>query len=79
MVTGGKRTFVVSGNSVREALNNLFTEEPQLRVHILDEMAQPRRHILLYANDQDTRWIGGLDAAISNNTDLTIIQAVSGG
>ncbi len=79
MVTDGCRVFPVTGGTVSEALNNLFESAPQLRTHILDESGSIRQHILIYADDSDIRWTGGLTASIADCNELTVIQAVSGG
>ena len=79
MVTDGQRIFSVWGNTVLEALQNLFDSAPSLRTHILDESGSVRQHILIYADDTDIRWTGGLATETSKCRELMVIQAVSGG
>ncbi|GMQ81031.1 MAG: hypothetical protein BMS9Abin05_0461 [Rhodothermia bacterium] len=79
MITGGRKDYKCAGSNVRLVFENLFTQEPSLRVHILDENNAVRQHVLVYVGEEDLRWLGGLDAKLSGPTDITILQAVSGG
>ena len=79
MVTNGQRSFTVTGDTIAEALQNLFASASQLRNHIMDESGSVRQHILIYADDSDIRWTGGLTTTITDCQELTVIQAVSGG
>lgn len=79
MITDGRRGFEVKGTSLREVLENLFRIEPRLRVHILDDAGALRQHILIFLDDRDARWSGGLDAETQDTTTVTVLQAVSGG
>ena len=38
-----------------------------------------RRFINIYINDEDVRFLGGLDAAIKDGDSITILPAVAGG
>ena len=79
MMTGGRRVFLCNGITVRDALEDLFTTEPVLRVHLFDDGGAVRPHILIYAGEENVRWIGGLDAELGTRKSVTILQAVSGG
>ena len=79
MMTGGRKEYKCTGSSVRSVFENLFTQEPSLRVHILDENRAVRQHVLVYVGEEDLRWLGGLDAELRGPTHITILQAVSGG
>jgi hypothetical protein len=79
MMTGGRKDFKCSGTSVRDAFENLFSQEPSLRVHIMDENSAIRQHVLVYVGEEDLRWLGGLDSELNGPTNITVLQAVSGG
>ena len=38
-----------------------------------------RRFINIYINDEDVRFLGGLDAAVKDGDSITILPAVAGG
>lgn len=75
----GSATVEVTGGSVRDALDSLFTKHPALRVHILDEKTHLRQHVLCFHNGVNTRWNESLDIPVKDGDRITIMQAVSGG
>lgn len=79
LMAGGQKIYHCAGSTVRSAFDNLFEQAPSLRVHILDESGMVRQHVLVYVGDENLKWIGGLDAELSGPTQITVLQAVSGG
>lgn len=77
-VLGGRDSFEVEGETLKEALEHAFRQVPALRVHIVDESGNLRRHVLCFHNDVNTRWLDG-DPGLADGDRITILQAVSGG
>lgn len=65
----------VTGSSVTEVLGALFTAEPGLRGHILDETGAIRPHVAVFVDGTQAK----LDTAVSDNADVYVLHAVSGG
>lgn len=65
--------------SVGELLQQLTNLYPRIKPHLLSDNGQLRKFILLYLNDEDIRYKGGLDAALHENTIVKIIPAIAGG
>ena len=65
----------LEGASVREVLDNLFREEPALRNHLIDETGASRPHVLIFVNGSQA----SLDTRVASDSDIRLLQAVSGG
>ena len=78
-VVQGHRRFEVEGGTVRDALEALFAERPELRVHLFEETGGLRPHVLCFHNEVNTRWEDDLEQPTGDGDQITIMQAVSGG
>ena len=76
---GGTTTVVVEAATVQGALEALVRQYPPLGIHLFDESGAFRRHVLCFHNEENTRWLDGLDRPVRAGDTVTIIQAVSGG
>jgi molybdopterin synthase sulfur carrier subunit len=65
--------------SVEAALRALWAEHPDLRLRIVDEQGQLRRHVNVFVGGESVRYTGGLDTPIADGVEIAIIPAVSGG
>jgi molybdopterin synthase sulfur carrier subunit len=69
----------VSGDTVREALDGLCREHPELRDRLLDDGDDLRRFVNVYLCGEDIRFLSGMDTAVGEGDELTILPAVAGG
>jgi len=67
------------GATVREVVEELERQCPGIRARLLDERGEVRRYLNLFLNDEDVRFLGGLDAKVTAADRLTIIPAIAGG
>jgi sulfur-carrier protein len=65
----------VTGSTVAEALDDLFSSLPGLRNHVLDERGVVRPHVSLFVDGHQA----DLDTAIRSDAQIRILHAVSGG
>jgi molybdopterin synthase sulfur carrier subunit len=65
--------------SVREALDIVFTANPQLRSYVVDEQGRLRKHINVYVNDRMVNDRIALSDAVAANDEIFVFQALSGG
>lgn len=75
-LVGGSRSVPVSGETVSEVLEAVFAVHPELRIHVLDETGSVRPHVAVF---NDGAMIRGLDEAVGDGAEITVLQAVSGG
>jgi molybdopterin synthase sulfur carrier subunit len=77
--TSGAGEVTAEGATLREVLDDLESSHPGIRDRILDETGALRRFVNVYVGDDDVRFIGGLDAEITDGARISIIPAVAGG
>ena len=69
----------VEAASVREALEAVFADNPQLRSYILDDQSRLRKHVNVFINGRLMRDRIGLGDAIAAADEVFVFQALSGG
>lgn len=75
----GQAEAQVAGTTVREALDGLCNEHPELRDRLLDDGADLRRFVNVYLRGEDIRFLSGMDTEVAEGDELTILPAVAGG
>ena len=76
--TGGSRSVDVSGDTVAEALEDLFGKHPALRDRVTQD-GQLSSFINVYVNDRDVRYRDGLETAIDAGDTIIPLPAMAGG
>jgi MoaD family protein len=76
--TGGESELVVDGSTVGEALDAVFDRYDGLRERIT-ENGDLRRFVNVYVSGEDIRFQDGLETAINDGDEVTILPAVAGG
>ena len=79
--TGGQSQVVVdtAAATVGEALESLWRQHVGLRDRVLNEQGKLRQHVNIFLNDDNVRRKELLDTTVSDNCEITILPAVSGG
>jgi molybdopterin synthase sulfur carrier subunit len=77
-LTGGDETVSVSGANVRAVIEAMESKHPGMRERLLDEKGV-RRHVNLYLGDEDIRFLEGLDTALKDGDEISIVPAIAGG
>lgn len=78
-LTGNARVVKVAGGTIGEVLNNLEAEHAGIRQELIADDGKIHRFVNIYLNDEDIRFINGLDTAISESDVISILPAVAGG
>jgi molybdopterin synthase sulfur carrier subunit len=78
-VTEGASEVEVDAGSVADALGALEQRFPQIRQRLRDEAGELRRFVNLYVNNEDIRFLGGLQTSLKSGDEISIIPAVAGG
>jgi molybdopterin converting factor small subunit len=77
---GGERILSAEGSTLRELIDNVDTAHPGFGNHLIDPgTGQQRRFVNLYVNDDDVRYLDGLDTAVAPGDVISILPAVAGG
>ncbi len=77
--TEGQDTVEAAGTTVQAVLADVIRQFPALKDRLFDEAGQPRRFINLFINDEDIRFLEGMDTTVKDGDSLAIIPAVAGG
>lgn len=72
---GVERRLAVNGSSVVSVLSALFEAHPGLRNHIVDESGEIRPHVSVFVDGHQA----SLETDVGENSDIVVLQAVSGG
>ena len=74
----GSKLVTVDGSTLGEILSALYQRYPALK-----EQIQPgqelSRFVNVYVNDQDVRYLQGLDTVVSSNDTVILLPAMAGG
>src|ERR671917_200527 len=76
--TGGEGELEVDGGTVGEALDAVFAQHDGLRERITQD-GDLRRFVNVYVSGEDIRFQEGLDTAVNDGDEVTILPAVAGG
>jgi len=76
--TGGAKAVEGSGATLDELLNNLDAAHGGLRERLVDG-EKLRRFVNVYHNDEDVRFLGGLETPVKDGDTVTVLPAVAGG
>jgi MoaD family protein len=78
-VTGGEAEAVVEDvTTVGEVLDGLYDRYDGLRDRIAED-GDLRRFVNVYVQGEDIRFLDGLDTAVEDGDEVTILPAVAGG
>ena len=78
VATGGQAEVEVEGSNVGEALDAVFDAYGDLRERITQD-GTLRRFVNVYVSGEDIRFQQGLETAINEGDEVTILPAVAGG
>ena len=76
--TDGESSADVEGSTVGEVLDALYERYGELRSRIAEDGGL-RRFVNVYVGDEDIRFMDGLETAVSDGDEVTILPAVAGG
>lgn len=76
--TGGEKAVDANGATLSALIEDLEANHPGLKDRLLDG-GDLRRFVNVYVNDEDVRFTGGLETAISDGDQVVVLPAVAGG
>jgi molybdopterin converting factor small subunit len=76
---GGQANVRAAGATVGEVFEDLVRQFPELRAQVLAVDGGLHRHLNVFVNDDDIRYLGRLDAKVSDDDTITLMPAVAGG
>jgi sulfur-carrier protein len=80
--TDDRKSVEASGASLSALIDDLESHHPGIKERLVetkDGAVDLRRFVNVYVNDEDVRFLGGLDAALSEGDQVVVLPAVAGG
>jgi adenylyltransferase/sulfurtransferase len=77
--TNGDSEIEVQGATVAEALEQLTVKYPALRKHLFGDNGELRAFVNLFINDEDVRYLQGVETTLSEDDRLMILPSIAGG
>jgi len=78
-LTGGTGELSLEGSTVGEVLKALDAAHPGMGDRLFDEAGGLRRFVNVFLDDEDVRFLQGLDTAVADRQTVSIVPAVAGG
>lgn len=76
--TAGSKAVEAQGTSLQGVIDDLEANHPGIKDRLLDN-GDLRRFVNVYINDEDVRFIGGLEAPLKDGDTVVVLPAVAGG
>ncbi|MCW2772020.1 MAG: molybdopterin synthase subunit MoaD, partial [Nocardioides sp.] len=76
--TDGEKSVTGEGANLSALIDDLESSHPGIKERLLDA-GDLRRFVNVYVNDEDVRFLGGLEAELSDGDQVVVLPAVAGG
>jgi MoaD family protein len=76
--TDDQKSVQASGSSLSDLIDDLEANHPGLKDRLI-EGGDLRRFVNVYVNDEDVRFLGGLEAPLTDGDQVVVLPAVAGG
>jgi molybdopterin synthase sulfur carrier subunit len=76
--TGGEKVVEGDGSTLGDLIADLETRHSGLQARLIDD-GKLRRFVNVYLNDEDVRFLSGLDTPVKDGDTVTVLPAVAGG
>ena len=76
--TDGAKAVEANGTTLTALIDDLEGNHPGIKGRLI-ENGDLRRFVNVYINDEDVRFMGGLDAELSDGDQVVVLPAVAGG
>lgn len=77
--TGGEKKVSAEGATLRAALEDVDRQHPGIKDKLVDGDGSLHRFVNLYVNDEDVRFLGGIETPLEDGDVVAILPAVAGG
>lgn len=76
---GGSRSIEVEGLTVADVFASIADLHPKLGAQLRSEDGGLPAFVNVFVDDEDIRYLGGLQTTVDDRTEITILPAVAGG
>ncbi|MBU6232766.1 MAG: MoaD/ThiS family protein [Acidobacteria bacterium] len=77
--TGGQAVIEGEGTTIGAVLGRIATDHPGVKPQLFHDDGALHKFLNVYINDDDVRYLGGLEAPVADGDEITLLPAVAGG
>lgn len=77
--TDGEKSVEGDGQTLADLFSDLDSRHEGIRARLVGEDGSLQRFVNIYLNDEDVRFLGGVETPLSDGDVVTILPAVAGG
>ena len=77
--TGDQKSVTAEGANLSSLIDDLEANHAGIKGRLVEDSGELRRFVNVYVNDEDVRFTGGLDTAVSDGDQVVVLPAVAGG
>jgi len=78
-LTGGEKQVPVEPGTLADVIGSLEASHPGMGERLLDDDGSLRKFVNVFVDDDDVRYLEGLDTKVGDGITVSIIPAVAGG
>jgi len=78
-LTGGKSQVEGKGESLKDLIADLDINFAGMKERLCEESGDVRRFINIFVNDEDIRFLQGVNTKLKDGDEVSIIPAIAGG
>ncbi|HEY3486230.1 MAG TPA: MoaD/ThiS family protein [Ilumatobacteraceae bacterium] len=78
-LSGGAKQVEVGSGTLLQVIEGLEAKHPGFKDRLLDETGSLRKFVNVFVDDDDVRYLEGLDTKVGDGITVSIIPAVAGG
>ncbi len=78
-LASGAKEVQVEGGSIGDVLDALDQKHPGIKSQLITQDGQIARFVNIYLNDEDVRFLQGLNTGVKSSDTVVILPAMSGG
>jgi molybdopterin synthase sulfur carrier subunit len=76
---GGASSVELAGGTVGEVLRELSQRHEKLQGRLFNEQGELNRFVNVFLNDEDIRFLQGLDTKLKDGDGVVLVPAIAGG
>lgn len=77
--TAGEKKVSAEGDTLAALLDDLDARHEGLKAALVDDDGRLHRFVNIYVNDEDARFLGGIETPLASGDVVSILPAVAGG
>ena len=78
-LTNGQDKATLTSTNIKNMVDDLEENFPGMKKRLCDDEGNLRNFVNVYINGEDLRFLNGIDTALKNGDEISLVPAVAGG